>query len=210
MRWALIGLLLVSLILVPFFLFEDYFNGLAAGIAAGDGPSWGVAAAIVALLGSDVVLPIPSSIVSASAGALLGFWPGAAAVWLGMTVSCLIGYGIGARSAGLARRFVGEAGLARASGVAAHFGDLALVLCRPVPVLAEASTVLAGLVSTSFARFAWLCGLSNLGVACGYAAIGAFSMRVESFLLAFLGSLLVPAVAFGAARLWLTGDRSRS
>jgi uncharacterized membrane protein YdjX (TVP38/TMEM64 family) len=211
MRWALIGLLLLVLILVPFFLFEDYFNALGAHVAQGHGSRWYAALGVIALLGSDVVLPIPSSLVSAASGVLLGFGPGAAAIWIGMSLSCAIGYGIGARSAGLAKRFVGEQGLARAKGVADRYGDLTIVLCRPVPVLAEATTVLAGLVRAPFSRFAWQCGLSNAGVALGYAAIGAFSMRADSFLLAFLGSLALPGMAFLFAHLFLksrpSGDR---
>ena len=46
---------------------------------------------------------------------------------------------------------------------------------------------------------------ANLGVAAGYAAIGAYSMTMDSFLLAFLGSLVVPGVAMLAGRIWLPG-----
>ncbi|MEO8484406.1 MAG: VTT domain-containing protein [Acidobacteriota bacterium] len=203
MRWALISVLLLALILVPFFLFEDFFNTLAARFASGEGSSWYAAVGIGGLLASDVVLPIPSSIVSAAAGVLLGFAGGTAVIWAGMTMSCGIGYWIGARSAGAARRFVGERGLARAAAIAQRYGSFAVVLCRPIPVLAEASTVFAGLVHAPRQPFFWACALSNLGVAMAYAAVGAFSMRVESFLIAFAGALALPAIGFLAARLWL-------
>ena len=120
-----------------------------------------------------------------------------------MTVSCLLGYALGARSAATARRFVGEDGLRRAGAIAERYGDLAIVLSRPVPVLAEASIIFAGLMRMPFPRFFWICAGSNLGVALGYAAIGAFSMRVESFLLAFLGAMALPGLAALGARLWL-------
>jgi hypothetical protein len=45
-----------------------------------------------------------------------------------------------------------------------------------------------------------LTALSNLGIAVGYAAFGAFSMRVDSFLVAFLGALAIPGVVMGIAR----------
>lgn len=203
MRWTLLAVLVLALILVPFFLFEDWFNQLAARFASGEGSTWYAAAGIGALLASDVVLPIPSSIVSAAAGVLLGFAGGTAVVWTGMTLSCLIGYWIGARSSGAARRFVGERGLARAATLAERYGNFAIVLCRPIPVLAEASTVFAGLIHAPRPRFFWACALANLGVAMAYAAVGAFSMRVESFLLAFAGALLLPALGFLAAKVWL-------
>jgi membrane protein DedA with SNARE-associated domain len=119
-----------------------------------------------------------------------------------MTLACLIGYFTGARVSGWARRFVGSEGLARAEGVARRYGDWAFVLCRPVPVLAEASVILAGLVKASFGRFLVLTTLANLGIALGYAAIGAYSMRLDSFLSAFIGAMLVPGLALLIARLF--------
>src|SRR5688500_8700286 len=110
MRWLVIILTVVLLILIPFLLFEEYFNVLAERVARGDGSHWSIAIGIATLLGTDVLLPVPSSIVSAAAGVLLGFWKGAVTVWAGMSVSCLVGYMIGARSSRAARRFVGDAG----------------------------------------------------------------------------------------------------
>lgn len=203
MRWFWLILIVLALILVPFFLYEDYFNALASRLAAGDvSPAW-TSLVIVGLLGSDVVLPIPSSLISAAAGLLLGFWRGAATIWVGMTVSCVIGYFIGAWSAGGARRLLGESGVRRAAELAASYGQLAIVLCRPVPVLAEATVIFAGLIRSPFARFLATCVWSNLGVALGYAAIGAFAMRVDSFIPAFLGAIVLPGLAAVGARLWL-------
>jgi uncharacterized membrane protein YdjX (TVP38/TMEM64 family) len=202
MRWALLWTALIALVLVPFFLFEDEFNALAGRIATGEVSSSVAALAIGALLALDVFLPVPSSIVSTAAGVLLGLWPGASVVWAGMTAGSLVGYFVGVRSAPLAQRLVGTAGLARAAALADRYGTWAVVLCRPVPVLAEATVVFAGLVRAPLRRFLWLTAGSNLGIAVGYAAIGAFSMRLDSFLIAFVGAVAVPGVALIAAR-WL-------
>jgi len=209
MRWTIVIVILLALILVPFFLFEESFNQFAADVAKGEGSRWVAAASIAALLAADVFLPIPSSIVSTAAGVLLGFWGGAAAIFVGMTLACLIGYFTGSRVSGWARRFVGAEGLARAEGVARRDGDWAFVLCRPVPVLAEASVILAGLVKTSFGRFLALTTLANLGIALGYAAIGAYSMRLDSFLSAFIGAMLVPGLALLLARLFTSRKSAR-
>ena len=202
MRWALLWTALIALVLVPFFLFEDEFNALAGRIATGEVSSSLATLAIGALLALDVFLPVPSSIISTAAGVLLGLWPGASVVWAGMTAGSLVGYFVGVRSAPLAQRLVGTAGLARAAALADRYGTWAVVLCRPVPVLAEATVVFAGLVRAPLRRFLWLTAGSNLGIAVGYAAIGAFSMRLDSFLIAFVGAVAVPGVALIAAR-WL-------
>jgi len=203
MRWAVIALLLLALILVPFVLFEAHFNALASRVVSRDVPAVQAAAAVAGLLASDVFLPIPSSLVAAAAGALLGLWRGALAVWVGMMAACLFGYVFGARASGAATGFIGDNSMARAAALAARYGDYAVVLCRPVPVLAEATVILAGIMRRPLRRFLHLTAWSNLGVAVGYAAIGAFSMQVDSFLLAFVGSIAVPAAAILVSRLWL-------
>ena len=98
MRWALLWIILIALVLTPFFLFEDQFNALAERIARGEASSGLAALTIGALLALDVFLPVPSSIVSTAAGVLLGMWPGATVVWIGMMAGCLIGYFVGVKS----------------------------------------------------------------------------------------------------------------
>ena len=208
-RVAVIWVVLIGLVLIPFFLFEDQFNAFSVRMTSSDTALWLAATSIFGLLALDVVLPVPSSIVSTAAGVLLGFWRGMAVVWSGMMVACLIAYWLGARFSGFARRFVGDEGIARADRLGERYGDWTIIICRPVPVLAEASVIFAGLVRAPFARFCVLTALSNLGVAIGYAAFGAYSMSMDSFLVAFLGALVIPGLVMGIAKLTM-GERRQS
>ena len=194
MRWTLLWVLLIGLVLLPFVLFEQPFNEFAAYVTRSETSRWLVAAAVFSLLAFDVFLPVPSSIVSTGAGALLGFWGGAATVWTGMMAGCLLGYAVGQRGSAAAGKLVGADGLERAAAIVRKYGDLTIVLCRPVPVLAEASVVFAGLVRAPFARFARLTLVSNLGIALGYSAFGAYSLSLDSFLIAFAGALVLPGL----------------
>lgn len=194
MRWALLWLILIGLVLLPFLLFEEQFNAFAEHVTRSESSQWLVAAAVFGLLALDVFLPVPSSIVSTAAGVFLGFLAGAAVVWAGMMAGCALGYVVGSRGSGAARRLVGSDGIERASDLVRRYGELTIVLCRPVPVLAEASVVFAGLVHAPFGRFLRLTAVSNLGIALGYSAFGAYSLRVDSFLAAFIGALLLPGV----------------
>lgn len=194
MRWALLWLILIGLVLLPFLLFEEQFNAFAEHVTRSESSQWLVAAAVFGLLALDVFLPVPSSIVSTAAGVFLGFLAGAAVVWAGMMAGCALGYVVGSRGSGAARRLVGSDGIERASALVRRYGELTIVLCRPVPVLAEASVVFAGLVHAPFGRFLRLTAVSNLGIALGYSAFGAYSLRVDSFLAAFIGALLLPGV----------------
>lgn len=200
MRWAVLWVVLIGLVLLPFLLFEQQFNALAEHVTRTGTSRWLAAVAIFGLLALDVFLPVPSSIVSTAAGILLGFAGGAAVVWAGMMAGCGLGYAVGARGAEAARRLVGEEGLGRASGLAERYGDWTIILCRPVPVLAEASVVFAGLVRAPFGRFARLTALANLGIAAGYSAFGAFSLSIDSFLAAFIGAMALPGLFMLIAR----------
>jgi uncharacterized membrane protein YdjX (TVP38/TMEM64 family) len=203
LRWVVLWTILLALVLVPFLIFEKQFEQLGAWLAAGHASGPASAAVIVALLALDVFLPVPSSIVSTGAGVLLGFWRGAAVIWIGMTLGCIIGYAFGARAAAAARRLVGEDSLARAARVMERYGPWALVICRPIPVFAEASLVFAGLVRAPVMPFLVLTAWADLGIALAYAAVGAYSMQVESFLLTFLGALALPGLAMLAGKIWL-------
>jgi uncharacterized membrane protein YdjX (TVP38/TMEM64 family) len=202
MRWALLWAIIVGLVLTPFLLFEQQFNAFAEYISRSDTSRWVVAAAIFTLLAFDVFLPVPSSIVSTAAGVLLGFAVGTSVVWGGMMAGCVVGYAVGAKGSTAARRLVGDNGIARAAELVRRYGDLTLVLCRPVPVLAEASVVFAGLVRARYGQFVRLTAAANLGIAAGYGAVGAYSRRLDSyaFLIAFAGALLLPALFILIAR----------
>lgn len=201
MRWALLWTVLIALILIPFFLFEAQFNALAEQISAGGTSRWVAAGGIFALLALDVFLPVPSSIVSTAAGVLFGLTRGALIVWSGMMAGCFIAYMVGVRAVSAARWIVGAENLARSETLMRKYGESAIVLCRPVPVLAEATVVFAGIVRAPFARFTALTAVSNLGIALGYAAFGAFSMRLNSFVVAFLGALLLPGIVLAISRM---------
>jgi uncharacterized membrane protein YdjX (TVP38/TMEM64 family) len=201
MRWAVLWTLLIALVLVPFFLFGERFDALSAQMTQGGSSAWLASGAIALLLALDIILPVPSSIVSTAAGVLLGFWRGAIVVWAGMMAGCVLGYALGARGSTAAQRLVGSPGLARAGKLAERYGDWTIVVCRPVPVLAEASVIFAGLVHAPYGRFVRLTALSNLGIALGYAAFGAYSMRLDSFLVAFIGALLIPGAAMGLSKM---------
>lgn len=187
------SVLTLVFILVPFLLWEDAILGWTRGLLESGGARPALAAALAGVLAMDVVLPVPSSLVSTAAGALFGFVPGALVSALGMTAGCLLGYALGSRAP--ADRWIAASELARLRAAQSRYGDWLLILFRAVPVLAEASVFFAGLSRTPFARFLMLTSLSNVGISAVYSAAGAFSARRETFLFAFLAAMALPAVA---------------
>ena len=202
-RWSLLSLGLLLLIIAPFLLFEERITSWSEAIIDEQISPWAVAAVLVGLLTADILLPIPSSFVATASGYLLGLMYGTAATWSGLMAGALAGYVLGSRyGRAAARRWMGEAELVRAAAFRKRFGDGMIVALRAVPVLAEASVVLAGLSEMPLRRFLLLTGLANLGMAATYAAVGAFAVEVNSFLLAFAGAILLPGLAMLSARLF--------
>ena len=202
-RWAVLAGAVLALVLVPFLLFGARMEAwIAAFLHTGAERPLAVAAVVILLLAGDVILPVPSSLVGTAAGFFLGFVGGTLAVLVGMTLGSLIGYALGKGSGrALARHVLGEAETARLRALWARLGDWAVVVARPVPVLAEASSVFAGIGGMPAGRFLALSTLSNLGIAAAYAAVGRFSARADSFLLAFAGAVLLPGAVLLLARL---------
>jgi hypothetical protein len=66
---------------------------------------------------------------------------------------------------------------------------------RPVPVLAEASALIAGVARVPFMRYLTVTVLANAGISTVYSAVGANALRTDSFLLAFAGAVALPGCA---------------
>ena len=195
-RWRklLLAVVVLSvLILIPFVLWEDRMNEWTGSILNSQRSTGFVAAAVALLLTSDVVLPIPSSLISTSGAFLLGFTVGLAASWTGMTLGCVAGYGLGRFAGhGLLRRVLSEEEMKQSAEDLRARGDWILAASRAVPMFAEASVIMAGALHRPFARFLTVCMLANFGISLVYAAVGAFSIRMESFLVAFAGAIVIP------------------
>ncbi len=199
MRLWILALMVLALILIPFFLWDSSLSGWADQLMRSTRSRLMVSGAVAGLLAADLFLPIPSSVVSTAAGALLGFPLGVASSFAGMSFGCLLGYLAGARAG--AARFLNPNEISRLEAASKRHGDWLLILFRAVPVLAEASVLFAGLSRMPFPRFLLLTSLSNLAICSVYSATGALAAKAEMFLAAFAGSVALPALAMWLSRL---------
>ena len=96
LKWTLLVVVLLAIVLVPFFLAGTAIESWTKNfIATAGAHPWLSAAVLGGLLASDILLPIPSSIVSTACGMLLGVTVGTSVSLLGMTISCVLGYWLG-------------------------------------------------------------------------------------------------------------------
>jgi uncharacterized membrane protein YdjX (TVP38/TMEM64 family) len=200
-RWSVFVVLLLAFILVPFVLLEGRMNELVQHTLQSNASLAWITLAVVAFLLADIVLPVPSSFVLSTTGYLLGTGVGAAVGFVGLTCASLAGYALGRYAGGpLTQRIVGRAQLERFAELSRRHGDLLLVAFRAMPVLAEATTILAGISRLPPLRFMIVVSVGNAVVALVYAWIGAVSASQSSFLFASIASIVLPVLIVVALR----------
>ena len=94
-RVVLVLGLLLAFILVPFALWGDRIDAAVPHLLEGIVSPWALAAAGIALLVLDVLLPIPSSVVSVALCVVLGPVAGGSSVMVGMLGAFLLGDAVG-------------------------------------------------------------------------------------------------------------------
>ncbi len=204
MPWRLAALtaLLLALIVVPFLLWGARIEQwTAAFVARGAARPWLTAVVLGGLLAVDVLAPVPSSLVSTACGAVLGFRGGLLTSFAGMTVSAAVGYLLGRAAAGVACRGLGVREAAALLRLRQRWGVWMLAAARPVPVLAEASLIFAGLAGMDWRGALPVLLVANLGVSAVYAAVGAFAAGRDATILAFVVAALLSALAMLLTRL---------
>ena len=197
-KWAAIIAVVLAIPLIPFAII-----GELPGESWIENPSHTYVFFVGALvMASDIVLPIPSSIIAVSLGAQLGFFWGAIANMAGLSLGSTAGF--------LAGRHLGMPVLSRilpSKGVDAIPsqpplpGYLALAMFRAVPILAEASVIAAG-VSGMRARGAMVTLLiTNAGISLIYAVLGSYGAEYSSPTLIVIGAIGVPVAGILVSRL---------
>lgn len=201
--WRLFLIVCVALLvpIVPFLVFGEAIEGQVEEWLTPPPPDWQLALLTVGVLSTDILLPVPSSLVSTLAGAQLGVVAATAASWLGMMLSASLGFGL-ARSFGrsLALRFCQPDDLERLDHFGRCYGAWTVVATRALPVLAEAAVFVVGLSELSWRRFLPPMMLSNLGIALVYALLGHFARSQGALTLALAASIALPLLAATIAR----------
>ena len=206
-RLALVAAVLLVPI-VPLALFGGRIDSLVEGWMQEHTSASATAAMAAGVLAADIILPVPSSVVSTIAGARLGVVLGTAVSWIGMTAGAAIGFGLTRRfGAPLAVRLSSAEEIARAQAHGERYGPLMLIVSRPLPLLAEASVIMAGLAGMSWRRFLWPVAASNLGIALVYSTLGHLARGHNALLPALLASIAVPLLAATILRAALRRQR---
>lgn len=208
--WMLVVVLL-GLIIIPFFIWGDWFERMfdlqgAKQWMENLGPFAWVGG--VALLVSDLVLPIPGTVVMSALGLVYGwFWGGIASVF-GSVLSGMIAYGL-CRKYGhpAAVWLAGAEGLAKGEALfQSERGGWLVALSRWMPVLPEAVACLAGLTKMPLPTFLTALFAGSIPLGFIFAAIG--NLGLERPGVALTLSALIPVVLYAIAA-WMLRKRKQ-
>jgi uncharacterized membrane protein YdjX (TVP38/TMEM64 family) len=210
-RYLIIVSAMMAFFLITFFVVE----GLGIPLL-GDPAPWmkhgGLLTAIlgVSLLIADVLLPVPSSLVMVAHGALFGVVGGTLLSLLGSVGAALFGFAIGRRGGKLLERLVTPAERAHADRMLARWGGLAVVVSRPIPIVAETVAIIAGTSPLGWGRVTLAALAGSLPPALLYALTGATVANFQSTSLMFGVVLLVTGAFWLIGQLFETNKRVRT
>lgn len=163
-----------------------------------------VAATIgVGLLAVDAVAPVPSSVVMVALGARFGFVGGVLLSIVGSISGFAVGYLIGRWSRGTLSPLVGGES-DRAAALLRRWGVLAVVVSRPVPLLAETVSFVAGAFAMRPLAAFGASALGSVGPAAAFAYAGSRGASTVDDAIVFV------VVAGAAGLCWVAGRRLSS
>ncbi len=154
------------------------------------------ATVIVGLLVIDLLLPVPSSVVMLISGMIFGIWLGTAISLLGSMLAAGIGF-FACRFGGqrVYRQLVGQQDMRRIHQWFTDYGVYAIILSRPIPMMTEILSCLAGLTDLKAGTFLAASALGHLPVCLVYAYFGHVSSPANPWPAACM-ALLVPAIGW--------------
>jgi len=143
----------------------------------------GSAVTVLALLGADLFLPIPSSLVMVLSGAAFGVWWGSALSLVGSIGGEWLGFELVRRyGRRAAAKIVGDEEIDRMSRLFTRHGAVAIAVTRALPVVMETMSVVAGLSRMTRRTFLTASLIGTGPIVLVYAYAGAVSRQTGSLI----------------------------
>jgi len=162
-RQALIIIAAMAVPIVPFVIIGELPG--EQWLSRADENAWLFALTGGGLLAVDIFLPVPSSIMGSLLGSRLGLGAGFIAAWSGLVAGNVVGY--------LLARFAVTRLDRQVPAFAEQKTLMVVFLTRPVPIIAEAMVITAGIARLPFRHFLVVAAAGNGIYAAALAANGA-------------------------------------
>lgn len=178
----LLSVLIISLVFVCFENVESYFEYMLSDSKA-DKAKYASISFLV--LSSDILLPVPSSIVMYLNGVVLGIYYGFLLSFLCALISASIGYLLGKYS-----HFGSKKESLEANKLIQRYGNVAIILSRGIPILSESISYTAGFNNVNFKNYLVLNCIGYFPICLIYSFFGNLGQNQNMFLLSFVLSLI--------------------
>lgn len=140
----------------------------------------------VLLLGIDVLVPVPSSLVMITLGYTHGILMGAVWSFVGVMASAVFGFFLGRSAQKLVGKFVTNEERQRANDFINRWGMVGIIATRPMPLLAETIVLIAGTTDFTWKKLLIASVVGNAPIALLYAWTGATAKSINSAIWSFL------------------------
>ena len=192
------------LIIVTFLLFDNLellFTGLLKDASMHHQTYYYISFLVLA---SDIILPVPSSIVMYMNGYVLG-WPGGSAnSLLALMTGAVAGYYLGKFTSLGVRSKENE----RANIILLKYGSLAILISRGIPIISESVCIVCGYNRMPFKNYFILNFFGYIPLCFLYAFCGSIGFDENTFLISFACSIGISAVFWVAGRKYLAQTRN--
>jgi len=151
----------------------------------------------ILILSSDIVLPVPSSIVMYLNGSVLGLYLGFLTSYVSVILTAFVGYLLGMfTSLGVRKSKESET-----QAFMKKYGYLAILVTRGIPILSESVCFVSGFKRYNFKLYLLLNLVGYIPICLIYAYFGNIGGNENQFLLSFFFSILL------SLTLWVFGRK---
>ncbi len=198
MRKVAIPLLVcITVILICFVCFGNIEVYLQDLLEKSTGNQGRYAVLSLLVLSSDILLPIPSSIVMYLNGLILGLVQGAALTLVASLISSCAGYYIGKYAAKKLKNVPDN----KSISILNRYGNFGIIITRGIPILSESVCFTAGYLGMNFRYYVILNFIGYLPICLIYAYFGNLGQGQSLFLISFGASIFVSLL------LWIFGRK---
>lgn len=202
--WAfLISCVLIIVIFLAFGDIEAYFGDLLNRFREN---RWLYSLNSFLILSSDIVLPVPSSVVMFLNGTVLGVGLGFLLSYAAVLVSSAVGYYLG-RFTNFGKKRIGES---KSDKLLEKYGGLAIVITRGIPILAESLCFVCGFGRQPFRTFMFYNFVGYVPVCLLYAYFGSIAKHQNLFYFSFFCSLGIAVLFWVFGKRLMRGSNPRS